>query len=116
MPASFRLRTLSQTPLARAHEHRLVGNGIRWERFDRKRYPAAALALAAQAQVDLAAGEYEACVGFSQVSSALALVGAPFDLVAEAARIPGDEIRHAEYALRLAALLRGCDVGRIPTG
>jgi hypothetical protein len=117
---TFRLRTLSQTPLARAHEHRLLRGGegrrnaIPWSRFARKQYPAAALALASQALVDLAAGEYEALVGFSQVSSALALVGAPFDIVAAAARVPADELRHAEYALRLAAILTQRDVGEIP--
>src|SRR5262249_30075081 len=87
---------------------------LRWSSFDRKRYPAAALDLAARDQVRLAAGEYEAFVGFSQVSSALALVGAPFDIVSAAARIPSDEIRHAEYALRLASMLADCEIGEIP--
>lgn len=115
----LRTRTVSDTPLARVHEHRLRSPGerarkeIRWSKLDRTRYPAAALALAARAQLELAAGEYEAFIGFSQVSSALALVGAPFDLVAESARVATDEIRHAEYALRMAALLSGCDVSQL---
>jgi hypothetical protein len=121
-PGSTRVRTVSQTPLARAHEHRLSAagrlgrRGIRWSPFRREKYPAAALALGADALVELATGEYEAFVGFSQVSSALALVGAPFDIVAAAAEVPSDEIRHAEYALRLAGLMRGCQPGEIAIG
>lgn len=108
----FRIRTMSATPLARAHEHQL--RKLDWARFDRRRYRAEARDLAARALIDLAAGEYEAFVGFSQVSSALALVAAPFDLLSAAARIPADEIRHADYALRLAAVIADCEPSEIP--
>jgi hypothetical protein len=112
-------RTLTGTPLSRAHE-RLVDARpgrqawpIPWATFARERYPAAALALACQAQMALAEGEYGAVVGFAKVASALALKGAPVDLVALSTRIPADELRHAEYALRMAALLAGRPVSAL---
>ena len=110
-------RTLTDTPLARQHEHALAMRGaprrhspIPWQRFDRSAYPAPALALAGHANRALAAGEYGAIDVFARLASALALNGAPFDLVGVAARIPADEIRHADYAVRLASLCEGHDV------
>jgi hypothetical protein len=110
-------RRLTETPLARQHEHALAQRSaprrhapIAWDRFDRSAYPEPALALAANANRALAGGEYGAIDVFARLASALALNGAPFDLVAVAARIPGDEIRHADYAVRLASLCEGRDV------
>jgi len=115
-----RRRVLSRTPLARAHDQllavRVVGRPkpVPWSRFERARYPAEALGLARQAMTALAAGEYGAVVGFAKVAAALALRGAPFDLVALATRVPTDELRHAELALRMAALLGGGDADDVP--
>src|SRR4029077_14846660 len=105
------------TPLARQHEQLLAGRATRrvfaipWERFDRDAYPEPALALAAQAQRALASGEYAAIDLFGHLASALALHGAPLDIVTAATRIPSDEARHADYALRMASLCAGEDVG-----
>jgi hypothetical protein len=55
----------------------------------------------------LAGGEYGAVDAFARLASALARNGVPIDLVAAAAQIPADEIRHAEYALRMASLYTG---------
>src|SRR5688572_19685878 len=109
-------RVLTDSPLARQHEHALAsratrhGISIPWSTFNRESYPAPALALAANAQKMLATGEYGAIDVFSRLASALSLNGAPFDLVASAARIPSDEIRHADYAIRLSSLFAGQDV------
>jgi len=109
-------RVLTETPLARLHEHNLTkrvgrtGRAIPWKAFRREKYPAPALALAYNAQKMLATGEYGAIDVFARLASALALNGAPFDLVSSAARIPSDEIRHADYAIRLASLFAGEDV------
>jgi hypothetical protein len=106
-------RRLTETPLSRRHEQVVVGKGRRkiveipWESFDRTRYPEAALSLAAEAQRALAVGEYTAIDLFSRLSSALTSNGAPLDLVSAAARIPEDEARHADYALRYSSLLAG---------
>jgi hypothetical protein len=103
--------------LARLHEHALAARAaprrhrpIPWSAFERAQYPEAALRLAASANIALASGEYGAIDVFARLASALALNGAPFDLVASAARIPSDEIRHADYAVRLASLCQGEDV------
>jgi hypothetical protein len=109
-------RVLTGTPLARQHEHQLAGRArralkpITWRSFDRAKYSAGALALACDAQRALASGEYGAVDLFAHIASALALHGAPFDLVAAATRVPGDEIRHADYAIQFASLLAGRDV------
>jgi hypothetical protein len=109
-------RALTNTPLARQHERALAGRPrkrgrqIPWDAFDRSRYPAAALALACDAQSKLALGEFGAVDLFARLASALALNGAPFDLVAAAARIPAEEVEHAECALRMATLLAGREV------
>ena len=86
---------------------------IPWSRFDRSKYPAPALALACKAQTMLATGEYEAVDLFSRITSGLAVNGAPIDLVAAATRAAADEIRHADYAFRMAALLGGTDDVRV---
>jgi hypothetical protein len=101
-------RWWTDTPLTRRHRHRRKNPPFK--KFDPAQYPAAARELAARAQCALAAGEYSAVDLFAHIASALSLNGAPFDLVAEAARIPADEIRHAELALTLASLLVERDV------
>ena len=109
-------RTLTDSPLARMHEHAMAGKLSRrpasspWSRFDRAKYPEPALALAAHAQRALANGEYGAVALFSQIATSLALHGAPFDLVSLATRIPTDEIRHADHATRFAELLTDAPV------
>lgn len=109
-------RMLTETPLARQHELVMQGRARRklapipWDAFDRARWPGAALALALDAQQKLALGEYLAVDLFARVASAIALHGAPIDLVAAAAAIPGDEIRHADITLRMSALMAGKDV------
>jgi hypothetical protein len=109
-------RTLTDTPLARAHERALLDYGskrhkpIPYDQFDRRRYPDAALALSFHAQKALALGEYTAVDLFARIASGLALNGAPFDIVAAATRIPTDEIRHADLTFRMARLLSGEDV------
>jgi hypothetical protein len=105
-------RFLTETPLARQFErgfpHTPRGaETIPWSAFRRERYPQPALALAAHAMRGLAVGEYGAISLFARAAAALSLLGAPFDLVAAAARIPGDELRHADLALRMAALCEG---------
>jgi hypothetical protein len=109
-------RILSGTPLSRQHE-RLVGGRltrrpveIPWALFDRSKYPAPALAVAAEAQRALAFGEYTAVDLFARIASAMSLNGVPLDLVTAATRIPGDEARHTDYALRMASLCAGTEV------
>jgi hypothetical protein len=108
-------RVLTDTPLARRHDKALTGRvshkipTIPWADFERGRYPEEALSLAARAQTKLALGEYGAVDLFARIASAMTLVGAPFDLVAAAARIPSDEIRHADFAIRTASTLAGTD-------
>ncbi|MGH7297832.1 MAG: ferritin-like domain-containing protein, partial [Polyangiaceae bacterium] len=108
-------RVLTDTALARQHDRLIAGGPPRkrvevpWKRFVRSRYPAPALALACKAQTMLAQGEYEAVDLFSRIAGALAVSGAPLDLVAAATRVATDEIRHADYAFRFAALLGGRD-------
>src|SRR5262252_3030566 len=111
-------RALTGTPLSREHDRALGGRvrkvvQIPWSRFDRSRYPAPALALACKAQTMLATGEYEAVDLFSRIAAGLAINGAPIDLVAAATHVATDEIRHADYAFRMAALLGGTDDVRI---
>ena len=109
-------RALTDTPLARQHEHLLEMKSTRkkqpipWSKIDRAKYPAPALALAAQAQKMLATGEYGAIGLFSRIAEALSMQGAPFDLIASAARIPSDEIRHADYAIRLSSIFAAEEV------
>src|SRR3984957_6626194 len=108
-------RVLTDTALARQHDRLIAGGpprkrfAIPWARFVRSRYPAPALALACKAQTMLAQGEYEAVDLFSRIAGGLAIAGAPLDLVAAATRVATDEIRHADYAFRFAALLGAKD-------
>ena len=95
-------RTLTATPLARRFE-RLSTREVAFAAFDRKRYPAAALRTAAIAQSSLAVGEWMAVDLFGRLTAALTVAGAPIDLVSAAAKIPTDEVRHADLALRMAA-------------
>ncbi len=109
-------RVLTATPLARLHERTLLQRGPRkgiavpWSSFDRDRFPEAALALSYDAQRMLALGEYSAVSLFARFVDGLARVGAPFDLVSVAARVPQDEIRHADLAFRFASLCAGREV------
>jgi hypothetical protein len=106
-------RTRSKTALARHHDRALRGElgriqkPIAWNAFDRARYPESALALAEDLFTRLAVGEYSAVGLFAQITSGLALTGAPLDIVAAATRVGSDEIRHAEYCLRMAELCAG---------
>jgi len=102
-------RVFTTTPLARRYERTLGAQGRRkrsipWGSFDPSRYPPAALTLAARAYRELAASEYAAAAIFARVLDAMILCGAPFDLLAEAAQAPLDELRHADHALRIATL------------
>src|SRR5262249_31209010 len=112
-------RLLTGSPLSRQHDRLLSGRGARkiidvpWSRFERGKYPEPALALACKAQTMLATGEYEAVDLFSRIAAGLAINGAPIDLVAAATRVATDEIRHADYAFRMAALCGGTDDVRI---
>jgi hypothetical protein len=109
-------RLVTSTPLAREHDQVVLQGRSRrhkpvsFARFERKEYPKAAVALALEAQKALALGEYTAVDLFAHVASTLALNAAPFDIVAAATRVPADEIRHADLALRMAGLLAGHDV------
>jgi hypothetical protein len=106
-------RTLTATPLARRFE-RIAAREVAFAAFDRKRYPAAALRTAAIAQSSLAVGEWMAVDLFARLTTALTLAGAPIDLVSAAAKIPTDEIRHADLALRMAATLTDEEVWAPP--
>ena len=109
-------RVLTDTPLANVHERTLLQRGPRkgiaipWNQFRPKRYPAAALALSYDAQRMLALGEYSAVGLFARFVEALARIGAPFDLVSAASRVPQDEIRHADLAFRFASMCAGRDI------
>jgi hypothetical protein len=109
-------RRLTETPLARLHEHTLLAKGPRarraipWKSFDRSKYPEAALRLATTAQRSLALGEYGAVDLFSHMAIDLSLNGAPFDLVASCTKAASDEMRHADYAMRMGALFAGAPV------
>jgi hypothetical protein len=118
VPASARIqvrRILTATPLARQHDRTLGGRSTRrtvdvpWSRFDRTKYPEPALALACKAQTMLATGEYEAVDLFARISAGLIGNGAPIDLIASATRAATDEIRHCDFAFRMAALCGGKD-------
>jgi hypothetical protein len=101
---------LSATPLARSHERRQrarPSQRIAFQEFRRQEYAEPALQLSAHQLRSFAAGEYEAVGKFSRVTAALAFNGAPFDLISHSALIPADEIRHAEYMLRMSSLCGG---------
>jgi hypothetical protein len=109
-------RHLTSTPLARQHDHALLARGgrsrraIPWKSFDRSKYPDPALRVASGAQRALALGEYGAVDLFAHMAIDLSLYGAPFDLVAACAKVPSDEMRHADYAMRAAELFAGAPV------
>jgi hypothetical protein len=110
-------RVLTETPLARQHDRTVTGRSSRevvlvpWSKFDRAKYPEPALALACKAQTMLATGEYEAVELFSRIAAGLVANGAPIDLTAAATRAAADELRHCDYAFRMAALCgKGDDV------
>jgi hypothetical protein len=109
-------RMLTETPLARQHDATVAGRSTRkvvdvpWSKFRRSRYPAPALALACTAQTMLATGEYEAVDLFARIAAGMVANGVPIDLIAAATRAASDEIRHCDYAFRMAALLGGSEV------
>ena len=109
-------RTLSSTPLAEVHDDAIRGavgrssRPIPWQEFERSRYAEEALSLARDLFVQLAGGEYSAVALFAQITSSLALTQAPIDFVAASARVSSDEIRHADYCLRMASLCQGSEV------
>lgn len=109
-------RVLSDTPLADLHDRAITGalsrgaREIPWHDFERTRYPEEALTLAQDLFCKLAGGEYSAVALFAQITASLALNQAPIDFVAASARVSGDEIRHADYCLRMAGLCRGSEV------
>ena len=109
-------RRLTSTPLARQHESRLRGKGLRrpreipWASFDRSRFPKAALDLAADSYGKLAAGEYGAVQVYGQLTAAMTLLGLPLDLVTASAAICTDEARHADYAMQMARAVVPDDV------
>src|SRR3569623_630737 len=106
-------RTVTATPLARRRE-RGSGRDGDVSRFVRRRYPAGARRFAAVAQSSLAVGEWMAVDLFARLTTALTLARAPIDLVSAAAKIPTDEIRHADLALRMASALTEEDVEQPP--
>ncbi|HEX7453506.1 MAG TPA: ferritin-like domain-containing protein [Polyangiaceae bacterium] len=109
-------RVLSDTPLAAVHDDAIRGalprgaREISWHEFDRSRYPEEALGLARDLFCKLAGGEYSAVALFAQITSSLALTQAPIDFVAASAQVSSDEIRHADYCLRMASLCQGSEV------
>jgi hypothetical protein len=106
-------RNFTNTPLARQHEHSLLAKGPRarraipWKAFDRAKYEEPALRVAAASQRALELGEYGAVDLFAHMAIDLSLHGAPFDLVALCAKAPADEMRHADYAMRMASIYAG---------
>ncbi len=108
-------RSLSETPLAERHEDTLRGAAARvpkplpWSTFERSSYPEAALGLAADLFQRLAVGEFSAVGLFTHLTSGLALTAAPFDLVLASSRISSDELRHADYCVRMAGLCSGAE-------
>jgi len=109
-------RVLSDTPLSELHDQAIRGaltrgsREIPWQAFERARYPDEALALARDLMCKLAGGEYSAVALFAQITASLALNQAPIDFVAASARVSSDEIRHADYCLRMASLCQGSEV------
>lgn len=109
-------RSLTATPLARQHESRAEGKPQRrprpipWGACDRSKFPKAAIDLAVDSYVKLAAGEYGAVQLYGALTSAMALAGLPLDLITASAAICTDEARHADYAMQMARVLTGEDV------
>lgn len=113
-------RAVTGTPLARQLDGDLEGRvltrrvRIPWSGFDRAAYPAEALAIATDAMRWLATGEYTAVEGFARLTVAFSWHGVPYDLIAACARIPSDEIRHSEIAVRAAEKLSGRPGAEVP--
>jgi hypothetical protein len=109
-------RSLTETPLARDHEGRLGGKPQRrakpipWSACDRSEFPKPAVDLAVDSYVKLAAGEYGAVQLYGALTSAMALVGLPIDLITASAAICTDEARHADYAMQMTRVLTGEDM------
>ena len=100
---------------ARAHapSTRTGGKGIAvpWNSFERDRFLEAALALSHDAQRMLALGEYSGGELVRAIRRrAHARWRAVLDLLSVAARVPQDEIRHADLAFRSASLCAGREV------
>ena len=113
-------RALTDTPLSRLFEQDVDGRStqkrvtIPWSKFARADHPPAALAIAADAMRWLATGEYTAVEGFARLTVAFSWHGVPYDLISACARIPSDEIRHSEIAVRAAEKLTGFPASRVP--
>jgi hypothetical protein len=114
-------RAYSPTPLARQHQRVLDTGGTRkiapipWADFRRDSYPDESLRLAYFANRALATGEYGAIGVFCRIASSMAMHGVPLDLVSSATRATTDELRHADYASRFAAMCGGKEiVMRVP--
>jgi hypothetical protein len=109
-------RSLTTTPLARQHEGRLGGKPQRrakpipWSACDRSKFPKAAIDLAVDSYIKLAAGEYGAVQLYGALTSAMALAALPLDVITASAAICTDEARHADYAMQMARVLTGDDV------
>ncbi len=114
------LRAVTSTPLARLFDQDVLGTStqrrivVPYAQFDGARYPDEALAIATDAMRWLATGEYTAVEGFARLTVAFSWHGVPYDLIAACAKIPSDEIRHSEIALRAAERLSGWARGAIP--
>jgi 1,2-phenylacetyl-CoA epoxidase catalytic subunit len=78
-----------------------------WKSFVRSKYPEGALQVASLSQRALARGEYSAVDLFAHMTVDLSLCGAPFDLTSACVKAASDEMRHADYAIRLASLFAG---------
>ncbi len=113
-------RALTGSPLSRLFAQDVEGRSsqrrisIPWGSFHRDDYPVEALAVAADAMRWLATGEYTAVEGFARLTVAFSWHGVPYDLIAACARIPSDEIRHSEIAVRAAEKLSGYPAERVP--
>lgn len=113
-------RAVTHTPLTRLFAQDVDGRStqkridVPWASFARESYPDSALEVGYDAMRWLASGEYTAVEGFARLVVGFSWHGVPYDLIAACARIPGDEIRHSEIALRAAARLSGKPEGDVP--
>src|SRR5258706_4860493 len=118
MPPLF--RALTDTPLTRQFAQDVAGTRsarpvpIPWNAFAPRDYPDEALTVATDAMRWLATGEYRSVEVFARLTVAFSWHGVPYDLISACARIPGDEIRHSEIAVRAAERLSGRPAGRVP--
>ncbi len=113
-------RSVTGGPLTRLMALEVAGRSTRrtievpWSRFSAKDHPDAALAIAYDAMRWLASGEYVAVEGFARLLVGFSWHQVPHDLITACARIPGDEIRHAELALHAASRLSGKKESEVP--